>query len=466
MNSIWNTQLIADVLKLKLTAPSIAIEKITTDSRAITPGCLFVAIKGDSFDGHDFIAQAIEKGATAILTEKPIQNSKAQIFQVPSTLTAIRTLAHHYRKQFNIPFIGVVGAVGKTTTKELIASLLLGKYQHVYKTDGSQNGFLGIPITLLAMKPETQIAVIEIGIDEIGAMEQHLALVEPTHTVLTAIGPEHLHQLKTVDIAAEEELKAFDYSLKETLPMAINLSDEYVSQWYQNHQFTLMSDFYQTYSLHGSHNPQFLGQYHPEKAELTVKTKEWSESFHLPLPGEHHAHNLLAAITLSSMLELTPAQMKAGLATFKTAYGRTEIHTLSLQNGKAEIIGDYYNSNPTSATAALKLLTQGKKAETTHAVLGDMLELGDGEENFHRELATTIIGLSVDQTWLYGERMKWLQDELKKRGYTQVQHFKTHDELIQALKSKLQTNDKVLIKGSRGMKMETILKGLTQVQNG
>jgi UDP-N-acetylmuramoyl-tripeptide--D-alanyl-D-alanine ligase len=460
MNPFWNTRKIAEVLNLESTAAELPIQLITTDSRAVIPGCLFVAIKGDSFDGHDFIPQAIEKGAVGVITEKDLPAGKAQIFKVPSSLTAIRTLAHHYRKQFKISFVGVVGAVGKTTTKELISSLLTGRYQHILKTEGSQNGFLGIPITLLSLKPEDQIAVIEIGIDDIGAMEQHLALVEPTHTILTAIGPEHLHQLKTVDIAAEEELKAFDYSAKKNLPMAINVSDEYVSQWFQKHQFRLVPDFYQTYSLHASHNPHFLGQYRPEKAELTVKTKGWTETFNLPLPGEHHAHNLLAAITLGSILELTPTQMKTGLAHFKTAYGRTEIHSLNLTDGKVEVIGDYYNSNPTSAVAALKLLTEVKSGGKTHAVLADMLELGDGEEGFHRELATSIIGLSIGRVWLYGPRMKWLQDELKKRGYASSEHFSTHDDLIRALKTNLHAGERVLIKGSRGMKMETVLKGL------
>jgi len=466
MTSFWNTEQVAEILRQKISGPSREITSITTDSRTATPGCLFVAIQGDAFDGHDFIPQAIEKGAIAVLTERPLSTPAPEVtvFQVPSTLNAARSLAHAYRKRFEIPFVAVVGAVGKTTTKELIASLLLGKYEHVLKTEGSQNGFLGIPLTLLALKPETQIAVIEIGIDEIGAMDQHLDLVEPTHAILTAIGPEHLHQLKTVEIAAEEELKAFDYALQEKLPIAINLSDEFVSQWFQNHQFRLISDFFRTYSLHGSHNPQFLGEYRPEKAELIVRTNEWTESFHLPLPGEHHAHNLLAAITTVSMLGLTPSQMKAGLARFKTAYGRTEIHTIPLDGsegkGEVRIIGDHYNSNPTSAVAALKLLAQENPSGTTHAVLADMLELGDDEERFHRELASSILSLSIGHVWLYGDRMRWLQDELKQRGYAHSRHFATHDELIRALRPELHAGDRVLIKGSRGMKMESVLKAL------
>jgi UDP-N-acetylmuramoyl-tripeptide--D-alanyl-D-alanine ligase len=459
MKSFWNTEIIAQTLKLNQTIGFKEITQITTDSRAVTAGSLFVAIKGDAFDGHDFIQKAIDQGAIAILTEKDFTSSSAEIFKVTSTLDAIRTLAHHYRKQFKIPFIAVVGAVGKTTTKELMSSMLLGKYTHVSKTEGSQNGFLGIPITLLDVKTETEIAVIEIGIDDIGAMDQHLALVEPTHVILTAIGPEHLHQLKTVEIAAEEELKAFDYAARLKLPIAINVSDEYVSTWFNQHQFSLAPGVFQTYSLHASTNPHFLGKYVPEKNTLEVKTKGWSDTFTLPLPGEHHAHNLLASITLCSLLGLTPAQMKIGLATFKTAYGRTEIYERSFKDGQVEIIGDHYNSNPTSANAALKLLME-RPSKNSHAVLADMLELGDGEENFHRELATSIIDLKVAHTWLYGPRMLWLQDELETRGYRSVRYFETHDKLLEALKPTLHAGDRVLVKGSRGMKMETVLKGL------
>ena len=294
-------------------------------------------------------------------------------------------------------------------------------------------------------------------------MDQHLTLVEPTHLILTATGPEHLHQLKTVDIAANEELKAFDYALKHGLPFAINLSDEYVSGWYQRNQQALTATLIRTYSLRPI-NPtsvlaDYIGKYAPEKGILQVSHQGKVTSFHLPLPGEHHAHNLLAALTLSSFFNLSLGQLQQGLAQFKTAYGRTEVYKLK---NNIEVIGDYYNSNPTSVKAALQLLTEKECKGQTHAVLADMLELGDDEETFHRELAPLIISHSISKVWLYGERMKWLFDALKKLNYTAIQHFANYDELIQALNQNIHTNDFVLVKGSRGMKMEIVLKGLLQ----
>jgi UDP-N-acetylmuramoyl-tripeptide--D-alanyl-D-alanine ligase len=428
----WNTQKIAEILSLPHAPLDQPIAEITTDSRKVAPGFLFAAIQGDQMDGHDFIPSAIEKGCVAILCEKPIITPESvTVFQVPSVLNALRSLAHTYRQSFSIPFVGVVGSVGKTTTKELISSILHGKYTHVLKTEGSQNGFLGIPLTLLNLKPQTEAAVIEIGIDDIGAMEQHLALVEPTHLVVTALGPEHLHQLKTVEIAAEEELKAFDYARDQGKKMAINLADPFVKTWFFHNGAKLNSSLFLTY----------------EKAD-----QEFLGLFPSPLPGAHHEHNLLAAITMGKLLGLTTEQMQTGLKTFKTAFGRTEIHQLP---NAVTVIADYYNSNPTSLTAALQLL---KSPHKNLAVLGDMLELGEQEESFHREIAKEILSCRIDGVYLYGPRMKWLLDELVKNHYSQAMHFETHEQLTQVLKANLSPQDQVLIKGSRGMKMETVFK--------
>ena len=457
MNSYWTTELIAKALNLPSSPILKPISEITTDSRRIKPGCLFVAIKGDTHDGHQFIEQAIAQGASAVLSEMPSSLAGATHFQVPSTLDAIRTLAHHYRKTFSIPVVGIVGAVGKTTTKELAASLFTGKFQHILKTEGSQNGFLGIPLTLLELKPEDQIAIIEIGIDEIGAMEKHLALVEPTHLILTKNGPEHLHQLKTEALAASEELKAFDYALAHQLPILVNLSDSYVQEWTKLHRQALKPSLQKSYSLEKSKVPDYLGIYDSERAELTVQHEDFNASFALPLPGEHHAHNLLAAITLTQFFDMSCAQLREGLSRFKTAYGRTEIY--HLENG-IDVIGDYYNSNPTSLNAALVLLAAKKHKPSYHAVLGDMLELGEGEERFHRDIAKCLIDQKVSHVWLLGERMKWLKSELEKTATIETRHFATHDELVNSLRSSLKPESQVLIKGSRGMKMEKILKSL------
>jgi UDP-N-acetylmuramoyl-tripeptide--D-alanyl-D-alanine ligase len=321
MSLSWSTDQVARILGLPRPSLSLPISQITTDSRQVQPGALFVAIAGDSFDGHTFIPEAIAKGAIAVLSERPGAHETGAFFQVPSTLNAIRSLAHTYRKSFNIPLIAVVGAVGKTTTKELISSILHGKFKSILKTEGSQNGFLGIPLTLLNLKPGTEIGVIEIGIDEIGAMEQHLNLVDPTHLILTRTGPEHLHQLKTVEIAADEELKAFDFAIQHHRPIAINLSDPFVLAWFKKNQARLKGLAHPTYSLNASDKPDYLGTFNAESRVLTLKGNSGSKSFLCPLPGEHHAHNLLASIVVSRFFGLSDPEIEKGIATFKTAYG-------------------------------------------------------------------------------------------------------------------------------------------------
>jgi UDP-N-acetylmuramoyl-tripeptide--D-alanyl-D-alanine ligase len=310
---------------------------------------------------------------------------------------------------------------------------------------------------LLAIQKDSDAVVVEIGIDDIGAMEQHLQLVEPTHLILTKTGPEHLHQLKTVEIAAEEELKALDYATAHSLPIAINLSDEFVNPWFQNNKKRLQNVQFLTYSLEKSLHPDFLGEYDADKSELTIQSKTLNATFVSPLPGTHHAHNLLASIVLSKFFDLSVAEIKKGLASFKTAFGRTEIYKLP---NDIEVIGDYYNSNPTSLDAALSLLSSVKGKSAYHAVLGDMLELGDAEEQFHKDAAVSLQKNKITHAWRYGDRMKWLKDELDKRGFKSVRHFSTHDELISALKPSLEAHSRILIKGSRGMKMEKALNAL------
>lgn len=456
----WTTQQIFDTLGLFPSLPDSAVTGITTDSRSVRPGNVFVAIKGDTHDGHSFIPGALAAGAVAVLSEIRPAETDPRIIVVPSTLEAIRTLASRWRRSFDIPFIAIVGAVGKTTTKELAASILEGRFNRVLKTEGSQNGFLGVALTLLRLRSEDRAAIIEIGIDDIGAMDQHLNLVAPTHVLLTRTGPEHLHQLKTVEIAAREELRAFDHALEKGLPLAINLSDPFVRDWMTAHRSLLRNGQGLTYSMDAGDRPDCLGV--EQDGKLGIVSEGGRMDIDCPLPGSHHAHNLLAAVTLSRFFGLSAEEIKKGLSGFKTALGRTEVYRLP---DGTEVIGDHYNSNPTSLTAALELLSRSGKNHPLHAVLGDMLELGEKEESYHREVASDLIRLGIGSIWLYGPRMKWLKEELESKGILTVRHFGSHSDLIEGLKHSIRPGDRILIKGSRGMKMETVLKALLEPRN-
>ncbi|MBI3534605.1 MAG: hypothetical protein HY072_03850 [Deltaproteobacteria bacterium] len=201
---LWTSYFIAKSLNLELKfSKNNTFSSLNTNSRLTKPNSLFIAIKGEKFDGHDFITQAIANGASGILCSQDYMNIhqtsiQAQLFPAQNTLMAFRLLAKTWRKQFSIPIIAIGGSVGKTTTKELVASMLHGKYKNILKTQGSQNGFIGIPMTLVELNSSHEIAVIEIGIDEIGAMKNHLETVAPTHGLITTIGPEHIERLLNI----------------------------------------------------------------------------------------------------------------------------------------------------------------------------------------------------------------------------------------------------------------------------
>jgi UDP-N-acetylmuramoyl-tripeptide--D-alanyl-D-alanine ligase len=444
---------------------------ITSDSRKAKAGSLFVALPGDSHDGHAFISAAVAAGAEAVLANAgkiPAGlPADVEIFAVKDSLFAYRALAHAWRKRFTTPFVVVAGSVGKTTTKELLAAILRGHFRSVVSTQGSQNGFVGIPMTLLSVPLGTEIAVIEVGIDEPGAMIKHIELVAPTHACLTAVGPEHLEKLIDVETVAREEAIALTVPAKYGATVVVRLDDPWISKIAD--RIPAEGNTW-TCALRVSHEKALLdksvrGEYLADREVLRVLLADGS-GFELPMPvpGAHNAGNLLVAVTVARSLGLSPIEIQRGLAGFQGAAGRSELKILP---GPTPVLCDYYNANPTSVEAGLELLDSvatKHDAKKRIAVLGDMLELGAGEEAFHRGLATKLGTTKVDTIFLYGERMRWLFDELKKRSSkARVGHFTTHAELSEALAREIQTGDALLIKGSRGMKMEEVWKRIEPI---
>lgn len=441
---------------------------ITSDSRKATAGSLFIALPGEKFDGHDFIRQAVHSGAEAVIgeigkipTDLP---ANIELFSVKDTLEAYRLLAKHWRKRLQVPFILVAGSVGKTTTKELLSAILRGRFRNVSSTVGSQNGFIGIPMTLLSLPLSTDIAVIEVGIDEPGTMAGHVALVEPTHSLLTAIGPEHLEKLIDLDTVAREEGIALQIPAQNGATIITRLDDPWIAKIAD----TLPSDanVWSCILKDGTEPGKSLldkavrGEYSATKESLTILLANGSGfELALPLPGAHNAGNLLVAVTTAIALGLSPIEIQRGIATFQGAFGRSELKILP---GPTPVLCDYYNANPSSVAAGLDLLASTALKNLSRrkiAVLGDMLELGPKEEEFHRNLASKIGSSGISSVLLYGERMKWLQDEMEKTlSGIKSHHYGSHDELAEALMREIHAGDALLIKGSRGMKMEEVWK--------
>jgi UDP-N-acetylmuramoyl-tripeptide--D-alanyl-D-alanine ligase len=450
---------------------------VTTDSRRITPGCLFVGIQGEKFDGSDFAASALEQGAGGVICRhdraadaRRAAGGRGAVFPVADTQAAYRRLAGAWRAEFAIPVVAVAGSVGKTTTKELLAAVLAGRWPGLLKTQGSQNGFVGIPMTLLELRPAHGAAVIEIGIDDVGAMADHLALVRPTVSVVTAIGPEHLEKLGDLETVAREESLALTRVAADGGSVAVNLDEPRLAALAPRLRGAARAIGFTLREAAAAGRDTLRGRVAPDGRSVALEGTgaRASWTLPLPLPGSHNASNLLAAVAVARALGLGEDEITAGLSRFAGgAGGRSELRELP---GPIAVVCDYYNANPTSVEAGLALLDEVARRHAgarRWACLADMLELGAEEERYHRELAGPLARLGIEHVLLHGPRMRGLVDELARRKFPgSFRHFDTHDELARALIEGARPGDAVLIKGSRGMRMEEVWKPFQAARAG
>jgi len=426
----------------------LSFNRIWTDTRTIEPDDFFVAITGDVFDGHKFIPVALERGVKGFLVETAYEGSFPDdvfVVRAENTLDGIRGLAGAWRKTFtDIPVVAIAGSVGKTITKDLLTSLLRGKFC-VASTHLSQNGYLGVALSLLGWEKDIEAAVVEVGIDSKGTMAEHLTIIQPTHGLITALGPEHLDGLKTVDEAINEELEL------------VRCLDEVDGIFYCNLDEPVLNQIsfdskVPTFSLE---DPQatFVGKV--SGGELYISSDSHTFCIPLVLPGAHNVRNLLAAASVAMSLGVSGKEMESGLANFRGPEKRCEVIQLE---DDIQIVSDTYNANPTSMIAAFHMLSESFSDRTPVLVLGDMLELGTEEEEYHRSLKPEILLLNPKAVFLYGPKMKWLYEILKDESGFVVSHTEDKEELSKSLWERCDSGDIILIKGSREMRMETLLE--------
>ncbi|MFA5839543.1 MAG: UDP-N-acetylmuramoyl-tripeptide--D-alanyl-D-alanine ligase [Candidatus Margulisiibacteriota bacterium] len=389
------------------------IKGISIDSRTIQPGELFIPIKGPKFDGHKYISEILKKGAA--------------VLNVNDGISALHKIAAYHRNKFNLPIIGITGSVGKTTTKDMLASILSQKALTL-KNEENFNNEIGVPLTLLKLTKRHRYAVVEMAMQGLGEIDLLAKLVRPHIAIVTNIGESHLEFLKTKANVAKAKAEIFRYLTKRDFAV-INQDDEY----FEN----LLSNVY--CPLSNVWNFGIL-----EKADITPKDLS---GITLPLPGEHIIYDALAAIAAAKILKFSKNQIKKGLETFKSSSKRMDI--FDHPNG-FRIINDTYNANPQSMEAALKVLSihQARKI----AVLGDMFELGKAAIPAHKRIGIIARKLGLDLIISVGKLSKHIKAD---------QHFNNNQAAIKALKKIVRSGDAVLIKGSRGMRMEEIVAGLT-----
>lgn len=429
------------------------IESITTDSRQAAEGCLFVAVKGERVDGHDFIPSAFEKGAACVVCEREPEHPSGSWIQVKSSLQAIKDMAEFYRKQLDIQVVGITGSVGKTSTKEVIASVLSEKYR-VLKTLGNFNNELGLPLTVFRLREEHQIAVLEMGISDFGEMHRLSKIARPDVCVITNIGQCHLEYLKDRDGVLRAKSEIFDFMQPEGR-IVLNGDDDKLSA---------------VQEVKGV-NPLFFGveggrEIYADEIEprglkgIRCRIHAGEESFgvQIPIPGFHMVLNALAATAVGISMGLTTEQVKSGIEKLQSLGGRFHM----IEKGDMLIIDDCYNANPVSMKASLDVLKDAERR--TVAVLGDMFELGENEASLHREVGVYAGEKGINLLICTGELSSHMAEAaIRAGGCETVVHVPNLERLMEVLPRLVQGDDTILVKASHGMHFEKVVELLSEL---
>lgn len=422
---------------------------IVLDSRKVEPGFVFVATVGEKVDGHQFIPEVFAKGAIAVICEKEPEQLAGTCILVKDSLAALRDIAAFYRAQLDIPVVGITGSVGKTSTKEFIASVLAQKYK-THKTQGNFNNEVGVPLTLLAMPDDTQAAVVEMGINHFGEMQRLSKMVRPDICVMTNIGQCHLEFLGSRDGILKAKSEIFEFMNPEG-SVCLNGDDDKLATISQVHGkkpvrfgFSEENDIYADEIV----NRGLLG------STVLIHAGERSFRAEIPLPGTHMIMNALAATAVGLKLDMTIEQIAAGIASVQAVSGRSRV----VQAKDLVLIDDCYNANPVSTKAAIDLLSLavGRKV----AILGDMFELGEKEKALHAEVGTYAAAHGVDCLLCAGALSEHMYSAAKEAGLPEVHYFENREALLAQLPGLLLPGDSVLIKASHGMGYAEIVEFL------
>lgn len=425
---------------------------VATDSRTIRAGNLFVAIAGERFDGHNFIEQAVLNGAAGVLISRTGLNSPANVsvIAVPDTLKAYQAIAAWHRAKFTIPLVAVTGSNGKTTTKDFTAAVLASRFS-VLKTQANYNNEIGLPFTLLQLASGHQAAVVEMGMRGLGEIRELAFLARPTIGIVTNVGETHLELLGSLD-----NIAAAKAELVEAIPadgvVILNADNDYVRAMQSKSAARVV----------------FYGIQHPcQVRAANIISKGGGTVFdcvcaqtgftvEIPAVGRHNVYNALAAIAAGLELGLSTAEIKAGLTLFTPGAMRLSMEKL----GKYHIINDAYNASPMSMAAAIDTLKEVAPGRRI-AVLGDMLELGAIAVDAHCEAGRKLAESGVDIVVTIGPLAAHIAQTARLHGVAAARVCDSHQQAAEYLRAILKPEDTILLKGSRGMKMEKILEKLS-----
>ena len=428
-----------------------SFNKISTDTRKIEKDNLFIALKGANFNGNKYAVTAVEKGASVVIVDEVIFNeeeldNKGTVIKVEDTKTALADLARYYRKKLGIKVVGITGSTGKTSTKDLIAAFLSGKYK-VFKTQGNFNNEIGLPLMIFELNKDYDIAVLEMGTSNFGEIHTLAGIALPDIAAITNVGVAHIEYLKTRENILKEKMSISDF-FNDNNYLVLNCENDML--------VTVKNEDYKNASIQRTGYDKKYNLY-AENLELTSETTSFDAvcgneryRFKLNMVGEHNVLNALLGIQISKDLGLTFEEMEKGLDNFKATSMRLEF----IKHNEFTIINDSYNANPDSMKAALNVL-KSYTGKRKIAVLGTMGELGDHASTAHKEVGEFAQG-KADVLLTTGDYKDNYKEGFGKNTFI----FDNKEDLINSLKDMITKNDTILVKASRSAKFEEIIKEL------
>ena len=445
---------IAEALDARLIGQDVMMTGVSKDTRDIHAGDLYVALKGDRFDGHKFISAATTAGAVGVLVSEP-QGDTASLdvpqVQVDDTRIALGKLAAYWRQQFTGKLVGITGSNGKTTVKEM-CSQILSDYagaSTVLATRGNLNNDIGLPMTLLELTQQHKFAVIEMGANHLGEIDYLTAIAQPDVALVNNVGPAHLEGFGSLENISKAKAEIYN-GLSADGVAVINQDDVYAEYWrdycsaMKTMSFSMLDESADVYAKHVKDDHyQIISK--NETAELRLK-----------VPGKHNMMNALAATAIMLSLELPLQSIVASLSEFENIQGRLTVKT---SVAGYQVIDDTYNANPLSVTAAIDVLA-GMQAKTV-LVLGDMAELGEHAEKLHAEIGSKAKAAGIKNLYATGKLSANTVAAFGENGF----HFENKNALIDALKESLTADSVVLIKGSRSAAMEEVVEWILTHEN-
>lgn len=442
---------------------------VSTDTRTIQSGDLFIALRGENHDGHDHIAKAFEKGAAAAVVSRPVLGKN--ILRVADTLKALGDLAQAWRRRFPIPIVAVTGSNGKTTTKDMTASILATRFK-VLKTEGNFNNLIGLPLTLFRLNEEdpVEIAVLEMGMNHPGEIDRLAEIADPEVGVITNVARAHLEGLGGLRQVADAKGELLS-RLKEGGTAILNKDDASFAKLRKKVRGPLVT--------FGRHSEAALRPVNVRSEGLkgsrfdAVFSKKYEGPsrgrkipMRLSVTGLHNVPNALAALAVADHFNVPPESAKKALAAFQTSGKRMEHLKLRRGSSRIDVINDCYNANPDSMKAALAFLKEAGRGRRKVAVLGEMLELGKKSAALHREIGAAGAEAGISLLMAVGPHASDMARAASKKRKLQSAAFEASDEASTAVPGLLRSGDLVLIKGSRGIKMEKITDSIRAAWGG